>query len=647
MLVRQRSKQFDYVEFQPKRRIGQKSLDPYSPLIKEVMTRMHRTKYDSTQVPPHPYHSKDVLPAQSMKDTPISAATPKWVHTIYCIDPNPVRGEGRKRPLFSALCWTPDGRRLITGNSKGEFTLWHGTSLASEMRVQGHEDARVTCMLWSESSDFMISSDDKGQIKYHARNMHFLKAVDVAPNGPRVREVTTSPNSSKFAACSEDGIIRVFDTKTATLEKELLGHGGDVTTNHWHPTSNLFASGSQDKKVILWDPRSTDRISSLLGFKDPVTKVRWSPDDYMLLAASKDTFIRLFDIRMAKELFTFAGHKKDVMSVAWHPTHRNLFSSGGNDGQLSFWVVGQGQEETKGRTLCKSVCTVYKSHGELRYPNPVIDVAWHPLGHALATASWECKFWTHNKPGATEEVKGVDVSTVMPTFTEHSTTEDAHRPWNVWTQGDKSGPTNTWGAPKYRRQSTEGAPVSYAGKKRGMEEEPEVSVRTRPAYSRGDREDRPQWSGPGSSYTNASPGPAYTRSNVQRNMEPILAVDEGHPEMPTPDHMLGAPSGHPGPAPLPAMPPPGLPPPVLDYSSQPPGMYDMPMQAPPVPQGPPPMPMPAYDPTYMPQYDPTAAMHGAPPIPAPYPMQMPEPVPPVPEPQPEPEANVGDQVMEF
>eukprot|EP01064_Diplonema_japonicum_P003946 TRINITY_DN12616_c0_g1_i1.p1 TRINITY_DN12616_c0_g1~~TRINITY_DN12616_c0_g1_i1.p1 ORF type:complete len:645 (+),score=106.19 TRINITY_DN12616_c0_g1_i1:85-1935(+) len=616
MLLRpNRSRQFDYAEYQPKRRIGQKSLDPYSSLIKEYMTRMHKTKNDPSLIQPHSYHSKDVLPAASMQDLPISAATPKWLHTIYCIDPNPSRGERQKRPLFSSLCWTPEGRRLVTGNSKGEFTLWHGTSLASEMRSMGHEDARVTSMIWSDGADFMISSDDKGQIKYWARNMNCLKSFEATTNGSRVREVTTSPNSAKFAGCSEDGIVRIFDTKTATLEKEMLGHGGDVTTNHWHPTSNLFASGSQDKKVILWDPRTTERISSLLGFKDPVTRVRWSPDDYMLLAASKDTFIRLFDIRMAKELHTFAGHKKEVMCIAWHPVHRNLFASGGNDGQLSYWVVGQGREESKGRSLCKPVSTVYKSHGELRHPNPVIELAWHPLGHALASASWECKFWTHNKPGATEEVKGIEVSAVLPTFTDHSTTatDDGSR-WNVWTQGgDKTGPTNTWAPPKYKRVDGPNSTAAY-GMKRPLEEsETDIQMRSRPAYSRGDREDRPQWSGPGSAQP-AYSGAAYTGGPTQRSNAPILSSmqDAGAPAMP-------------------AMPPPGPPPQVPpSYAPQPPmHMPDMALQhPPPLPQGPPPVPVHS---TYVPQMPVDPIL---PPVP-------------VPEPEPEPQAEVGEQVMEF
>ncbi|ETN73012.1 hypothetical protein NECAME_18553 [Necator americanus] len=40
-----------------------------------------------------------------------------------------------KCPVYS-LCWTPEGKRLITGASTGEFTLWNGTAFNFETILQ-------------------------------------------------------------------------------------------------------------------------------------------------------------------------------------------------------------------------------------------------------------------------------------------------------------------------------------------------------------------------------------------------------------------------------------------------------------------------------------------------------------------------------
>ena len=206
-------RQYDY---EPKRRVGQKSLDPYTCLINEVSSRGLRSKYDRVAIQPHDFHSKDMLPSNRLREIPISAVTPKWLHTIYWVDQAQNRGERQRKACFSALCWTPEGRRLITGNSRGEFTLWHGTGLSSESRQLGHEDAKIASMKWCEQADFMLTADDRGQVCYWARNMNRLKAFDATHNSSKIRELSISPTASKFSCCSEDGIIRIHDTKTAT-----------------------------------------------------------------------------------------------------------------------------------------------------------------------------------------------------------------------------------------------------------------------------------------------------------------------------------------------------------------------------------------------------------------------------------------------
>lgn len=40
-----------------------------------------------------------------------------------------------KCPIFT-LAWTPEGRRLVTGASSGEFTLWNGLTFNFETILQ-------------------------------------------------------------------------------------------------------------------------------------------------------------------------------------------------------------------------------------------------------------------------------------------------------------------------------------------------------------------------------------------------------------------------------------------------------------------------------------------------------------------------------
>lgn len=59
-------------------------------------------------------------------DNPSNAVTTKFVKTAT----NKMRC-----PIFT-LAWTPEGRRLVTGASSGEFTLWNGLTFNFETILQ-------------------------------------------------------------------------------------------------------------------------------------------------------------------------------------------------------------------------------------------------------------------------------------------------------------------------------------------------------------------------------------------------------------------------------------------------------------------------------------------------------------------------------
>lgn len=68
----------------------------------------------------------DLLPPPSYIDNPINAVTTRFVKTAT----NKMRC-----PIF-CMAWTPEGRRLVTGASSGEFTLWNGLTFNFETILQ-------------------------------------------------------------------------------------------------------------------------------------------------------------------------------------------------------------------------------------------------------------------------------------------------------------------------------------------------------------------------------------------------------------------------------------------------------------------------------------------------------------------------------
>lgn len=74
---------------------------------------------------------EQLLPPEATPLEPACAVVTKWFHTAVTKSDIPKQ----RSPVF-ALRWTPEGRRLVTGSSSGQFTLWNGFTFNFETILQ-------------------------------------------------------------------------------------------------------------------------------------------------------------------------------------------------------------------------------------------------------------------------------------------------------------------------------------------------------------------------------------------------------------------------------------------------------------------------------------------------------------------------------
>jgi len=354
-----------------------KTVDYNSSFINMLHNRVWARDYrDRRAVQPDICFYPDIVPPQAILDNPVNAVTTRFVKTAT----NKMRC-----PIF-CLSWTPEGRRLITGASSGEFTLWNGLTFNFETILQAH-DSPVRAMQWSHNDVWMVTGDHGGYIKYWQSNMNNVKMFQ-AHKEP-IRRVSFSPTDAKFASCSDDGTVRIWDFAKCYEEKVLRGHGSDVKCVDWHPQKGIVVSGSKDNQqpIKLWEPKSGQVLATIHAHKSTVMDCAWNENGNWLVTASRDHLLKLFDIRQLKEeVQTFRGHKKEASAVKWHPIHEGMFASGGSDGSVMFWQVGADKEAGVIETAHESI---------------VWCLAWHPVGHILTTGSNDhtVKFWSRNRAG--------------------------------------------------------------------------------------------------------------------------------------------------------------------------------------------------------------------------------------------------------
>ncbi|OTA95838.1 hypothetical protein M434DRAFT_68755, partial [Hypoxylon sp. CO27-5] len=345
----------------------------------------------------------DMLPPLARVTYPADSVPTKHLHSSLNKIKHPV----------NVVRWTPEGRRLLTASSSGEFTLWNGTGFNFETIMQAH-DVAIRALAYSHSDDWLISADHDGIIKYWQPNFNNVQVIQ--GHTDPIRDLAFSPNDSKFVTASDDSSLKIFDFAGGVAESTLQGHGWDAKSCDWHPTKGLIVSGSKDHLVKLWDPRTQRCLTTLHGHKNTITKTSFERVmGWCLATSARDQTARIFDIRMMRDICLLRGHEKDISTLTWHPIHSNLLSTGGNEGSLFHYLLDEPNTPAGQATstavyespdpLTAPAQSIYPTHKiPFAHDYAIWSLAWHPLGHILASGSNDriTRFWSRGRPGETD-----------------------------------------------------------------------------------------------------------------------------------------------------------------------------------------------------------------------------------------------------
>lgn len=320
-----------------------------------------------------------------------------------------------KHPI-AVVKWTPEGRRLLTGSSSGEFTLWNGMGFNFETIMQAHESA-IKCVDYTHTDDWLLSADQNGIVKYWQTNFNNVKEIQAHTDA--VSGLAIAPTDAKFVTGSHDQTLKIWDFASSTEESTLTGHGWEVKSVDWHPNKGLLVSGSKDHQVKLWDPRTSRCLTTLHGHKNQLQMTKFEPVQGTLLATcARDHIARVFDLRMMRDVLLLKGNNKEILSLVWHPIHKNLLSTGGHDGSIHHYLL---DEQNPPEDVQPSISpydaadphnapaqTIYPAHSvSFAHDYQVWSMDWHPLGHIMASGANDrvTRFWTRPRPGDTTYIK--------------------------------------------------------------------------------------------------------------------------------------------------------------------------------------------------------------------------------------------------
>lgn len=149
-----------------------------------------------------------------------------------------------------------------------------------------------------------------------------------------IRNSDISKDGLKAVTASDDKTVIVWNLESFSEESIVTGFNSALSTVAISPNSSYFAAGSEDGFTKVWEMSSKSFISSLRD-QNPITSLVFSNDSLGLAIGVKDGTIKIWNFLNKKEVFSLFGHKNSVISIIFLKSLMILSCS--NDGTVKLW----------------------------------------------------------------------------------------------------------------------------------------------------------------------------------------------------------------------------------------------------------------------------------------------------------------------
>ena len=292
-----------------------------------------------------------------------------------------------KKDVLTGLAVSADGKLLVTLNGSERMAIAWDIETGKSIRVFQGDSTTVTanCVALRPDGKEIAVGFETGQIRVFPLSLTddhrtFEGAKD------NLWTSSFSPDGTLFAAAGADKTIRIYETASGTLKKELTGHklaipaiaflgngtiasaGGDKVVKIWDiatgqskdatghtlavlsiaadPTGKVLISGAADKTVRGWNPVDGKELWKV-DVRSAVCAIAINKDGNRVSVGTADGKLRIFD-RTETGLKLFGettAHGAGVSSTMFQPGGDRIVTAGG-DGLAKLWTIADGGTPT-------------------------------------------------------------------------------------------------------------------------------------------------------------------------------------------------------------------------------------------------------------------------------------------------------------
>ena len=187
-----------------------------------------------------------------------------------------------------------------------------------------------------------VSNMEKPEMKLHTSSKTGNGTTSGAAPSPITCMDWNACNPGKIATCHVDTTVAIWDITKGKLDTQLIAHDKSVLDVAFCGKSNpsIFASVSEDGSLRIFDTRDLDHSTIAYEDSNPILRLRWNQIKTNLVACivSESPDILFFDMRKPGQVFNrIAASDPGVVpnAICWNSTFGSHLAAGLSNGNVA------------------------------------------------------------------------------------------------------------------------------------------------------------------------------------------------------------------------------------------------------------------------------------------------------------------------
>ena len=228
--------------------------------------------------------------------------------------------------------FSPDGQQIATSGSDKTTRIWNAQTGAELARLGA--DCEIYTCVYSPAQPILASSDQRGRIRlWDTATWQLKRQLDA--HSDSVWALSFSRDGRRLASGSLDFTSAVWDIDTYRPVRLPTGTSW-IRAVDFDRDGTRLATGFGNRVVRFSDPVTGKTLGTIDGFASGVSSVRFSQDGQLLAVGTEDGMITIHAAATGQVLRLLRGHTARINGLAFDRLDRKLASSS-SDSTVRVW----------------------------------------------------------------------------------------------------------------------------------------------------------------------------------------------------------------------------------------------------------------------------------------------------------------------